>query len=279
MSEEFCEAFNKANSMAAASWEQRYLHSSRLQEKLHKRAVVQRCDYCGKDDEGKLQACSLCRSVHYCGRACQLADYKARHRGDCVGFVRPPYTAEFLTEPIAEAKFAQAPVFASGHKDGVGFWVSVVGNVEASLVPLVDPVCPKSALDGIERFEKAVLEPGRALRCGLEANNLLTVVLVQNRRKDRQSVLVLSAQCQLVSCLGMTDDVMKGRVDGERSFLWQQSSGSGEAAVLCVVDDQWNREGPRLCVTHINGTKVTSSHRPPQVLDARRGILALDPGD
>ncbi|TFK94054.1 hypothetical protein K466DRAFT_467579, partial [Polyporus arcularius HHB13444] len=88
------------------------------------------CDYCGKEDGGKLQACSLCRSVHYCGRACQLADYKARHRDDCVNFARPPFTAEFLTEPIGEAQFAQAPVFASGHKDGVGFWVSVAGNVE-----------------------------------------------------------------------------------------------------------------------------------------------------
>lgn len=75
-----------------------------------------------------------------------------------------------------------------------------------------------------------------------------------------------------------------------------------EAAVICAADDQWNDEGPRLCVTHINGTKiltlltcaltvvgqrltsdrvlqVTGSCPPPQVLNATRGILALNPGD
>ncbi|TFK94053.1 hypothetical protein K466DRAFT_477247, partial [Polyporus arcularius HHB13444] len=106
---------------------------------------------------------------------------------------------------------------------------------------------------------------------------LTLVVLVQNRRKDGQKGLVLSAQCQLVSVCGVVDDIMKGRVEGDRAFVWQ-SSGSVRS-VICAADDQWNDEGPRLCVTHINGTKVTGSRPPPQVLNATRGILALNPGD
>ncbi len=124
--------------------------------------------------------------------------------------------------------------------------MSVAGNVEArrvlytrqgegareldaynhSLDLLVDPVCPKSALDGIDRFDKTALDERRARRCGLQVQNLLTlVVLVQNHRKDGQKGLVLSAQCQLVSVCGVVDDIMKGRVEGDRAFVWQ-SSGS-----------------------------------------------------
>ena len=40
------------------------------------------CDVCGKD-VAKLQQCSVCKSRSYCGAACQKADWRAGHKGQC----------------------------------------------------------------------------------------------------------------------------------------------------------------------------------------------------
>ena len=120
------------------------------QAKKYKRRVAHECTYCGKTDTANLRACSLCkyvafhcryiphsslsRSARYCNERCQQADYKARHRAECANFAYPPLTREFLTEPVDGAKYAEKPIFAQGHKEGVGCWVSCDGQVDGKSV-------------------------------------------------------------------------------------------------------------------------------------------------
>ena len=40
----------------------------------------------------------------------------------------PPLTRAFMTEPLGDELYPSHPVFAEGHKDGVGYWVSVNGK-------------------------------------------------------------------------------------------------------------------------------------------------------
>lgn len=40
------------------------------------------CRHCCKSGV-KLSACKVCNSVSYCGRECQVADWKVRHKGEC----------------------------------------------------------------------------------------------------------------------------------------------------------------------------------------------------
>jgi hypothetical protein len=43
-----------------------------------------RCRYCCSVDlKGELRKCSQCKSVQYCSRECQVADWKAGHKKDC----------------------------------------------------------------------------------------------------------------------------------------------------------------------------------------------------
>ena len=77
------------------------------------------------------------RCARYCDRQCQLADYKARHKQECAEFVCPPLSRVFRTEPVGEEQYAPRPVFARGHRDGVGCWVSVDGEYDCrSVLPL-----------------------------------------------------------------------------------------------------------------------------------------------
>ncbi len=57
--------------------------------------------------------------------------------------------------------------------------------------------------------------------CNAHASNLLTLqVLVQNRRKDKKTVLVIGSQSRVVSFGKSTEDVLKGKtiVDGVTTF-------------------------------------------------------------
>ena len=48
---------------------------------------VTRCEHCGisaSKDGPKLAKCARCKEDSYCGRECQLAHWKAGHKGVCV---------------------------------------------------------------------------------------------------------------------------------------------------------------------------------------------------
>lgn len=76
------------------------------------------------------------RAAHYCDRNCQVSDYQARHKDECVNFVHPPTTDGFLTKPIAGERYPPQPVFAHSHSDSVGCWVTVEGCIDCKCVEL-----------------------------------------------------------------------------------------------------------------------------------------------
>ena len=71
------------------------------------------------------------RSVRYCSKECQVADYKATHKDECQGFVHPPFTTAFITQPYGDNAYPPHPIFGSGHEpEGVGYWVSIRDRIE-----------------------------------------------------------------------------------------------------------------------------------------------------
>ena len=78
---------------------------------------------------------ALCvRAAKYCNQTCQLADFKPRHKHDCANFVHPPITSAFLTKPVAYERYPMQPVFAAGHEESVGCWISVEGRIDCEHV-------------------------------------------------------------------------------------------------------------------------------------------------
>ena len=71
------------------------------------------------------------RSVSYCNKTCQIADYKRGHKRECQEFIHPPFVPDFVPEAIGDMKYERNPVFALGHNDGVGCWVSISGRADA----------------------------------------------------------------------------------------------------------------------------------------------------
>jgi hypothetical protein len=48
-----------------------------------------RCTYCNSEGlKSELKKCSRCKSLHYCSKKCQVADWKAGHKKDCETFKR-----------------------------------------------------------------------------------------------------------------------------------------------------------------------------------------------
>ncbi|TFK94049.1 hypothetical protein K466DRAFT_477419 [Polyporus arcularius HHB13444] len=242
------------------------------------------CTFCGKEDKENLRNCSLCKSVRYCDRQCQLADYKARHKQECVDFVHPPLTRAFMTEPINDEQYPQRPVFARGHRQGVGCWVSVDGEFDCSLKPLAEPMNLTTPEDyHATMARRMALAPGPEVvligeKSKAFTRNLLTLsILVQNRRKDDMKVLVFGSRIQLVSLASTKDAFVKGRPEVDKFHTFQDG---GEAmAVMSVADDPWEKR-PRLQVKNFSGTDIKgNAPPPPSVHDASKGIVSLNPGE
>ena len=73
-----------------------------------------RCDYCfGESTRGEVQStalsrCGRCRSTYYCGRLCQMADWKVAHKFEC------PVLGQFQ-----EALVAAGHIGDGAFKDGL----------------------------------------------------------------------------------------------------------------------------------------------------------------
>jgi hypothetical protein len=69
---------------------------------------IKTCDYCGsaEESEHKLQACSQCRLVAYCSKACQRAHWKNGHKQACVAVEnrKPDYSSFDTLKKKQEAK-------------------------------------------------------------------------------------------------------------------------------------------------------------------------------
>lgn len=74
------------------------------------------------------------RAARYCDRTCQVADYKVRHKLLCSTFAHPPTTIAFQHNAHPVEQFPLHQVFARGHSENVGCWVTVDGRVDCEYV-------------------------------------------------------------------------------------------------------------------------------------------------
>ncbi|KAM5535972.1 hypothetical protein V8D89_010412 [Ganoderma adspersum] len=279
-------AFESSSEAGLKSIEDR-LNKSKEAERLQQ----SRCSHCGKDGGDALRTCSRCKAARYCDQTCQLADFKARHKHECANFVHPPTTSAFLTTPVSGERFAQQPVFAHTHEDGVGCWVSIAGRIDCNLQVLTEMVSPTG--HGKKSFENrqyqivnSSSEDGRDVirRYRAAAHSLLTLsVLVQNRRKEKGAILVFASRAQVVSYPSTFTAVVNGTAEGDNLVKFTRDR--LEYAAAGVAIDPWDKM-PRLEVTHINGQERPElvkhekpSQIPPAVKDIKEGIIALNPGE
>ncbi|KAI0649152.1 hypothetical protein C8Q79DRAFT_999011 [Trametes meyenii] len=237
------------------------------------------CSFCKKDGGASLKSCSRCKSARYCNQTCQLADFKARHKRECAGFAHPPTTSVFLIQPVAGEKYPQHPVFAHWHEDGVGCWVSIAGRIDCDLQSLVDAIDP---LQHKARQERMMTQGGEESRTKIRiykaaARSLVGLrVLVQNRRKDKDPILLFASRAQVVSRAALTDAVLRGAAKGDNYVKFTQDKSSRVA--VGVATDPWDNV-PRLDVASVNGIEVKKDARPAHIKDAEQGIVALHTGE
>ncbi|KAI9060681.1 hypothetical protein FKP32DRAFT_1595408 [Trametes sanguinea] len=250
------------------------------QQKEEERITKSACSYCGKDGGGSLKGCSRCKAARYCNQECQLAHFKAGHKRECANFVQPPTTSAFITKTLPGEQYPQRPVFAQAHEDGVGCWISVAGRIDCDLQPLTESIDP---LQQKARHEQLMKDGDAASRNAIRIHKaamrslLGLTVLVQNRRKDKEPVLVFASRAQAVSHPSLTNAVMGGTAQGDNLVKFTKDRIS--RAAIGVANDPWDK-APRLQVMYINGVEVKKGvPLPTQVKDAKEGILQLNTGD
>ncbi|KAI0359911.1 hypothetical protein OH77DRAFT_877976 [Trametes cingulata] len=256
-----------------------YLQNEALRIEQHDRAMERLCAFCGKKSPDPLPKCSLCKSVHYCDVKCQSAHYKAGHKRECVEFVHPPATTAFMTKPLEGMQYARDPIFAHGHVEGMGCWVSSAGRIDGFLQHLTDELRLTEDPGTMERRHAAIgadLKTVKKHKAFL-ANLLSVAVLVQNRRKDGRAMTVYGARTQVVCFPDKVQEVMRGRVEGDRVATFEKAGHT--FAAIGVAEDPWTKT-PRVLVKNFNGMDMEdSTPLPAGVHDASRAIVTLQPGD
>ncbi|RPD60038.1 hypothetical protein L226DRAFT_613017 [Lentinus tigrinus ALCF2SS1-7] len=251
--------------------------------KKEEQMILGKCSYCGKQGGDSVKNCSRCKAARYCDQTCQLADFKARHKRECGHFTHPPTTSVFLTEPAANERYAKDPVFASGHEDSVGCWVSIGGQIDCNLDSLAGAITDPASSEFRDRQERIATGPnhGRDMirRHKAAARSLLSLrVLVQNRRKDKEPILVFGSRMQVVSYGQMTGAMARGVSlnDNSTTFVHDRTM----HMAVGVAKDPWDKV-PRLQVTYVNGQEVPSNKAsiPTSIKDAPEGIVALKMGE
>ncbi|KAI0714253.1 hypothetical protein C8T65DRAFT_806224 [Cerioporus squamosus] len=245
----------------------------------HKHIVKHQCSYCNKISDSALPCCPICKSVRYCNKECQKADYAARHKQDFAEFADTPFTTDFLTVPIENQKYPRNPIIGQDQEEGVGVWVSVRTSQNCELQLLANPKRftkdSQAKLPGDPGITREDLAKYKA-----HSSNLLTLqVLVQNRRKDGEKALVFGAQSRVVSYGNTMDQLMRGKtsvlVESVTEFKIEQDT----YAVIPVARDPWDKT-PRLFIKNFNGTELHANDPlPPAVKKADRGIIELAPGE
>ncbi|KAI0714257.1 hypothetical protein C8T65DRAFT_806235 [Cerioporus squamosus] len=240
-----------------------------------------KCTYCGKEGGAAAKSCSRCKAAKYCDQTCQLADFKSRHKRECANFINPPETSAFLARPVTNQPYAMQPVFASGHEDSVGCWVSVDGRTDCDLETLTSAFgeSPKNK----DRKERIARGPdngrGTIRKHKASARSLLGLrVLVQNRRKDNQPILVFGSRMQVVSYGSMTAAMARGSTISENGGAFVSDRTTRLAAG--VAKDPWDKV-LRIEIINVNGQEVTpdKTRLPSSIKDASDGIVVLKMGE
>ncbi|KAI0707395.1 hypothetical protein C8Q76DRAFT_589504, partial [Earliella scabrosa] len=248
------------------------------------RRTKQQCSSCARQTNKALPCCSLCKSVWYCSVECQRQHYNARHKRECAKFARPPLTRSFFTEPLGACGYARHPVFGHSSRDGVGVWVSHDGRFGWRLRRLYDAMQSNLDMDLKEiACRKHVVAEDEAKGVGynhMSENLLALAILVQNRRKDRQPILVSGAGAAVLPFDIAVDDILKGKGEKEKEIAINEEDPEAKLASIGVAYDPWD-ERPRLLIKNISGTEfVTNAAFPPTVMNAGgSGTVILRPGD
>ncbi|KAI1797161.1 hypothetical protein LXA43DRAFT_398971 [Ganoderma leucocontextum] len=263
------------------SWfrEHHFRHRLLARERRDRHPLRHQCSYCGKVSELNLQHCSLCKSVRYCGKRCQINHYRNGHKQDCRDFKQPPITAFFLTEPLRDKKYAPHPIFGHVHNEGLGMWVSVDGPIDCELRPLALPLRPPTSAHDIEdRRKKCQEDPGTASHYKAHANHLLTLhILVQNRSKAPEPVMVFGAFTVVRSLVEQTGKMMGGYLG---TMARDDCLVNERGIARCGPAHDPFTEHPRLFIKNFNGHEIRdNAYVPSAVVSAEMGIFLLHRGD
>jgi len=257
--------------------------------KADRKQVKVKCSFCDKEsDTGKLAACSRCRSVRYCDANCQVAHFRASHKADCENFKDPPITDLFNVRNRPGTNYAVNPVFAKGSGDGVGCWVSVEDKISCQLESILSPTIAfpyrQDLVDDPKTKEMLARQKG-------EMKNLLTLrVLVQNRRKDRATVVIFSFASSIMatetSQVGKALKIWKGF---EGLVMDYELPGSTKLLSTYPFADPWSVL--RCSVMSVNGVQYPGNTTFPRtssapstspldkIRDPAKGVVALGYGD
>ncbi|OJT07607.1 hypothetical protein TRAPUB_1537 [Trametes pubescens] len=250
-------------------------------QKEEKRMAKTHCTFCGKDDnDGPLKSCSRCKAAHYCDHTCQLSDFKARHKRQCANFVHPPTTSAFLTKPRASERYPLHPLFAHWHEDGVGCWVTIEGRIDCELQSLAESLDPTELRD---RQKRMMAGGGAASRQTIRthkvtARSLLGLrVLVQNRRKEKNPILVFGSHAQVLSQPMQTSAVQRGTAEGDNLVKFMRDG--VPSAAIGVANDPWDKVH-RLGISYINGVEVKKdAPLPDNIKNANEATILLNTGE
>ncbi|KAJ7096524.1 hypothetical protein B0H15DRAFT_825547 [Mycena belliarum] len=226
------------------------------------------CDACRKQETSAspLQACSRCRSVRYCSRACQTAHFKTAHKRACASFEEPPLCRAFNTKVVLPGcSYPEHPVFACGVSEGMGAWISAGGTIDCRLATL------PGGIKGRPEKESATVGQMMAMIPGLTPGKYLSMtVLVQNRTpgKGRPMVVVGMGIVAFASPKG-TPIFMEGKEPGERSTTVDYPH-LGRVLGLAKVSVQ---------LTHFNGKAIKNPATCPAVKDVAMSAVLLNLGD
>ncbi|VDB90042.1 unnamed protein product [Peniophora sp. CBMAI 1063] len=252
-------------------------HNKDAQAKTREKKVTCSNPTCDREESpsGALRACSQCHAARYCSSECQKADWKA-HKKSCLSFERLPICRDFDPTLIHPGcKFSTSPIFAKGHKDGVGYWVAPGGMINCQLAksPGLEDLMGESRTNGepASRFDpdftRKIQEfmPGPRYFLGVR-------VLVQNRMKEPICVF----GDEITAAINHTQ--IQEFYDG----AWDE--GECEIDIERVVDSQTvsgtPTPGQRPChykLAYFNGKRVDQKKKHDALRNEKRCIVFLKP--
>ncbi|KAJ7707426.1 hypothetical protein B0H17DRAFT_1191927 [Mycena rosella] len=227
------------------------------------------CDACKKQETSAspLQACSRCRSVRYCSRACQVAHFKPTHKRACAGFAAPPLCRAFNTTVVLPGcAYPERGVFARGHSDGMGAWVSTAGTIDCRLATLPGGLKGRPATDEASMAQMMAMVPGM-----MRGKYLGLTVLVQNRTQSGTPMVVVGKGIAAVASARGTPIFLEGKEPGEPSAMLDYPH-LGPNRVLGLAKASAE-------LTHFNGKAVKDPATCPAVQDPDTCAVLLALGE
>ncbi|KAF9028609.1 hypothetical protein BDP27DRAFT_1410263 [Rhodocollybia butyracea] len=243
------------------------LHDQRVEVKQAKL----RCNFCGKAEDNKkpLQCCSLCRTVHYCDRTCQVAHYKPVHKSDCKSFRNIPLCRSFTMDRILPGcKYPESVVFAKGHQEGIGCWVSTSGQIDCTLFQKAGNPLP-SKDDASDDNPKTMMDALEAFPFGRAGAYLGLRVMVQNRRQADGKVVVIGNEILAVCTPRGADVLLEGMKPGETNVKIPSDLDNSQPLI--------GLKQAYIKLENFNGKEVKRTL--PALIDGKACSVALSRGD